>query len=405
MVVRGLLAATLVCAVALFAQPVWACDTNACESVKGDDTRYSSCLDQEQAKCRAEIEKNKQQQSSLASSINLVAGQISLQQLAISRTLAEIAAIEKEIALLGERIQTLDFSLDQLTGMLLNRVRAQYKAGKAIPLTSLVSSDSFSQLVTQSRYINQAGQQTAYVMKQAEIQRQLFDLQKQKKELMQLQLEEKKQLLEVQRLELASQKAAQQRLLDDTKNSEAEYQKRLAALAAEQRAIQAIIAGGGTETPEGPVKAGDRIAAVIAGRSCNSSNTHLHFMVTENGAVKNPLDYLKPIDYRNCSGSSCGSSDGDAFNPLGSWEWPLAGPITFTQGYGSTWATRHTWVSSIYSFHNGIDITGSSLTIKAVVDGDLYRGRFSGAGGCALQYVKLKHADSNLTSWYLHINY
>lgn len=382
-----------------------ACDLNTCSNFKNEPAKYNDCLSREQASCQKVIEQNRQQQSSLSSSINLVVGQINLQQLAIAKTLSEISSIEKEISLLGERIQTLDFSLDQLTNMLLDRVKMQYKTGKFSPLTSLLVNQSLANAVTQSRYINQASQQTAHVMKQAEIQRQLFDLQKQKKELMQLQLEEKQNLLESQKKELASQKAAQQKLLDETKNSEVEYQRRLSALDAEQKAIKAIISGGGTETPEGPVKAGDRIASVILGKSCNSSNTHLHFMVTENGATKNPFNYLQSTDHRNCSGSSCDSSDGDNFNPSGNWSWPLSPAITMMQGYGSTWAVKHTWVSRIYSAHDGIDITGQSPIVKAVADGDLYRGKFSGSGGCALQYVKLKHKDSNIVSWYLHINY
>lgn len=385
--------------------PSWACNQEACQAIKAEDEQYLQCLTREQESCRRQIETKRKEQSSLASSINLIVGQINLQQLSISQTLTEISKLEKEIGLLGERIQTLDFSLDQLTTMLLSRIKTQYKSSKNSPLALLIASDSFAQLVSQNRYLNQVGQQTASIMKQAELQRQLFDSQKQKKESMQTELEEKKRQLESQKRELASQKAAQQRLLDETKNSEAEFQKRLNALAAEQEAIRAIIAGGGAETPEGPVKAGARIASVISGRSCNSSNTHLHFMVTENGATQNPFNYLRPIEHRNCSGSSCESGDGDSFSPSGNWEWPLAPTITLSQGYGSTWATRHTWVGRIYSTHNGIDINGSSLQVKAVADGTLYRGRFSGAGGCALQYVKLVHNNSNLVSWYLHINY
>ena len=170
---------------------------------------------------------------------------------------------------------------------------------------------------------------------------------------------------------------------------------------AEYTAIQGIIAGAGTETKLREVKKGDAIASVISGASCNSSGGHLHFIIQDNGAVVNPFAYLKSVDYSNCSGSSCGSSDGDSFSPSGSWDWPLNPPIELEQGYGSTWGVRNTWVGRIYSFHNGIDINGSSNTVSSVADGELYKGSY--AVGCALSYVKVVHKESNIVTFYLHV--
>ena len=62
---------------------------------------------------------------------------------------------------------------------------------------------------------------------------------------------------------------------------------------------------------------------------------------------------------------------------------------------------RNTWVGRIYSFHNGIDITGSSSNVYAVADGTLYRGSY--AVGCTLSYAKLAHKDSNVATLYLHV--
>lgn len=382
-----------------------ACEEFKCEDKKSDDAAYVTCLAEKKSCLESKLSEVQAQKSTLSSTIAVVSNKISLQELSITQTLSEITKLENDIELLGDRITTLDLSLDQLTTMLLKRVRERYKTTATNPLLLLASSHTFSEAVSSSKYIGQASQQTAIIMRQAEIQKQLFDVQKEKKKQAQDLLEQKRVLLEQQRQELASQKAAQQKLLQDTKNSEAEYQKQLAAVQAEYQAIQAIISGNGSEASVGEVHAGDRIASVISGASCNSSGTHLHFTVTEGDSVKNPFSYLTSIDHNNCSGSSCGSADGDPFNPGGNWNWPLSGPITMAQGYGTTWNVLHTWVSRIYTFHNGIDITGSSLTVKAVADGTLYRGSFSGSGGCALRYVKVEHKDSPVTSWYLHINY
>ena len=74
------------------------------------------------------------------------------------------------------------------------------------------------------------------------------------------------------------------------------------------------------------------------------------------------------------------------------------------QGFGLTWAVKNTWVSSIYNFHNGIDIQGSSLDVRAVQAGKLYRGSYSGRNSCSLKYVRLHHNDG-LDTYYLHVNY
>jgi len=204
----------------------------------------------------------------------------------------------------------------------------------------------------------------------------------------------------------ANQKAAKDNLLKLTKNDEKRYQSLLAAARSELEAIQAIIAGKGQETQIGSVGQGQRIASIIQGASCNSSGQHLHFIVSQGGAVQNPFNYLKSgIAFNNCSGGSCGSSDGDPFNPSGSWDWPIVPTVDFSQGYGVTWAVRNTWVGSIYGFHNGIDIDSPSSEVRAVRSGVLYRGSYVGSAGCALRYVRVDHDENEFETFYLHINY
>jgi murein DD-endopeptidase MepM/ murein hydrolase activator NlpD len=126
-------------------------------------------------------------------------------------------------------------------------------------------------------------------------------------------------------------------------------------------------------------------------------------MVTKDGQTLNPFDYLTGIDYENCSGSTCGSGDGDAFNPRGNWNWPINPKIRFTQGYGYTWAVQHTWVGRIYRFHNGIDLQSPSLEVKAIKPGTLYAGSY--VGSCVLKYVRVHHDEGNIDTYYLHVNY
>ena len=206
--------------------------------------------------------------------------------------------------------------------------------------------------------------------------------------------------LEDQKKVLGSQKAAKDELLRLTKNDEKKYQDLLAQSKAEYEAIQAIIAGKGKETEVGKVSAGQKIASIIQGRSCNSFGTHLHFTVRKPGGVtENPFNYLKSgVAYEDNSG-------GDPFSPAGSWDWPINPPIKFNQGYGSNTAairSRTVW----YGFHDGLDINSlSSSEVKAVGGGTLYRGSYLCKGGDALRYVRVDHDDSDIDTLYLHINY
>ena len=54
----------------------------------------------------------------------------------------------------------------------------------------------------------------------------------------------------------------------------------------------------------------------------------------------------------------------------------------------------------------GIDMASKSLdlTVKAVQDGEAYRGSIR-CGGGSLKYVKVDHKDSEIDTFYLHDNY
>ena len=43
--------------------------------------------------------------------------------------------------------------------------------------------------------------------------------------------------------------------------------------------------------------------------------------------------------------------------------------------------------------------------VKAVKTGVLYRGAFTVRSGCQLRYVKVKHAEANIETYYFHVNY
>jgi murein DD-endopeptidase MepM/ murein hydrolase activator NlpD len=363
----------------------------------------SPAYGQDQAKLdelNRQIEEYSSQIARLQTQATTLANEIAQFNARIHLTELKIDQTQEQIILLGGRIDQLSISLDNLSTAFNSRVGETYKLARVedSPIL-LLASENVSEAVSKFHYLQKIQQADKKLLDRLDTAKTVYTEQK-------TELEELEQVLAEQKAELDQQKVAKASLLALTRNDEKRYQELLAATRAEYEAIQAIIAGRGEETEFGHVNTGDRIAGIIQGPSCNSSGAHVHFIVSRNQATENPFSYLRPgVDFRNCSGpGEC--SEGDSFNPSGSWDWPINPTIKYSQGYGSTWAVQNTWVGKIYSFHNGIDINSdSSSEVKAVQSGILYRGSFSTSSGCRLRYARVKHDTDGIDTFYLHINY
>lgn len=361
-------------------------------------------LQAEIAELTQKLSETQQEKNTLSANIQYLNNKIALNEKEIEKTQYEIQVLNAQINDLGQRITGLQASLGDLSEALIDRVQAQYKRRATDPISMVFATTGLSDFFKEHKYYQQVRTHTQELLLTTELKRQVYDEEKTNKEVKQIQMEALQNQLQSQQRELGEQQTIKRNLLAETQNNERIFQQKLEQLRAEMEAINAVIAGQGDETEVGGVNAGDRIASVIQGTSCNSGGTHLHFTVRKGSSSVNPFEYLGAIDHVNCSGASCGGS-GDPFNPSGSWSWPISGPVRFSQGYGVTWAVRNTWVSRIYSFHNGIDINSSDPTVRAVSNGTLFRGSYTGSGGCRLRYVRVAHNDSDISSFYLHINY
>lgn len=336
--------------------------------------------------------------NTLANQIKIIDSQVQLTLLKITQTENSIKTLESEINQLGVEIEKLDGQLDTLSVIFINQIVQNYKLQKRVPEFAYIFSSNLNDFLEQHKYITILQKDSQNNLINMETVRTNYDLQKTTKEKKQTELEELKKTLADQKISLNNQKNIKNQLLESTKNDEKKYQKLLDDARSELAAISSILAGNGTETKVGNISEGEIIASVISGSSCSSSGTHLHFMVTKNNEVQNPFNYLKSTDYTNNSG-------GDSFNPSGSWNWPLSPKISFNQGYGKTWSISHTWVGKVYSFHNGIDIAGSSTNVTSPISGTLYRGSFYiKSGGCYLRYVKVI-GENGIGTLNLHVNY
>lgn len=347
-----------------------------------------------------QINEYQQKLTLLTAQSNTLSNQIAQFDTQIKLTTLQIAQTEDQINLLGGRIDQLESSLNALSNAFSSRAVETYKMARVNqPILMLISSSDLADMVSRFHYLQLIQESDRDLLQRLQSAQTSYIDQKTEQETL-------KKQLDTQKTNLNNQKAAKAQLLAATKNDEKKYQQLLAQARAEYEAIQGILAGKGEETQVGHVDANQKIATMIQGPSCNSGGEHLHFMVAQNGVTSNPFNYLKSgIDYDNCSGPGACSA-ADPFNPSGSWDWPISPRIKFYQGYGVTWAVQNTWVKSIYSSHNGIDIDSeSSLDVKAVKSGTLYRGSFGGSGGCRLRYDRIHTDDGGLDTYYLHINY
>lgn len=360
--------------------------------------RAQSCGNKEECqKLIEEYEKKlvdvRTQKNTLSSQISLMDTQINLTAIRIRDTEYAIEKTEEEILDLNDKIEGLDSSLDRLGKVLLGKIVEGYKRREPAFFNIFLDADNASVLMNRYKYAKITEENDRKLMFQVQQAKLNFEDQKEQREAKKIELDNLRQQLSAQRVDLANQKSAKQNLLSITQSDERTYQNLLAKAKAEFAAIQGIISGAGTETLLREVGKGETIASIISGASCNSSGSHLHFIIKEGGNVIDPFNKLKSVDNVN-------ESNGDAFNPSGSWDWPISPTIYLHQGYGNTWFVRtYGW----YSFHNGIDITGSSSSVVSVADGTLYRGSFSGFNGCALPYAKVIHKEGGIETFYLHV--
>jgi peptidoglycan hydrolase CwlO-like protein len=335
--------------------------------------------------------------NTLKNQIVYLDSQVSLTEYQIRQSELTIRALEVEIADLSQKISVLDLNLDQISAVFLTRVSESYKLQKKVPTLWFLTLDNFNDSLQRYKYYHTLQLNDRDTLLSLEEVRLNYDIQKQKKIEKQQQLEALQKKLALQIKDLEYQKSAKNQLLVTTQNDEKTYQSLLAQARAEYEAMQAIISNRGDETPVGSVSQGEKIATVIGGASTCSTGTHLHFEVLDGDNRVDPASVLSSRDVIWAN-----QPDGP-FSFTGSWSWPLNGQVKVTQGYGMTWFAR------VYRYyggnpHSGLDIVSDDSSIMAVKGGELFNGSIN-CGGGKLRYVKVKHQDSDHTTYYLHVNY
>ena len=382
----------------IFFSPIRAVSLEECEKEDVASDKIGECIDLLAGK----VGELGQQKKTLSSQIAQFDNQIRLTQLKISEAQATIDKLEKEIGVLGFRIDYINESVDTLERLLKERIVATYQQSFVSNLELLIASNDFSDLILRIQYIKLIQENDKKVLASLQETKANYSNQKEDRETKQAAIEENKQKLLGLKTQIDNQKLEKQVLLTRAQNDESRYQKLLAQAQAEI----AIAFGGGVETYIRDVKQGETIGTVRIGQSGCSTGTHLHYEVHKNGSIEDPNNYLNSstsYNYWNNNEAEVGS-----INPRGPLPWPLDAPVQINQGFGWTPYAKgggYRDKNGVDHPHYGIDMSkgpSTAASVKAAKDGKLYGGSYGGCSYGPLIYAKIKH-DDGLDTLYLHM--
>lgn len=331
--------------------------------------------------------------ASLQDDLNTIQKQIKDTKGKIEQKQNEAASLEKEVAVFDDQIKQTELRIQQTeTEIKINKekitqteedlriqrevlneyLRVIYEESNTSALELIASSDSFSDFVDRSEYLQTMQMKIKDTVEKIKKMRE--ELEVKKKELSKL-----KDQLSSQRTDLNTKRSGRQALLDHTRGEEAEYQALSEKLKAQQKTIQSALWASSNYTSQGPVKQGEVIGYI--GNSGFSTGCHLHFEIrTDPNTHVNPASYM---------------GDGYFINPV-----PGVG-VSAPYGYSDS------YFSGV--FHSGIDYADgcAGTPILATADGDIVE-RVSGRPNTYPysyeygNYVKIRHTNG-MFSLYGHL--
>jgi peptidoglycan hydrolase CwlO-like protein len=187
----------------------------------------------------------KTQENSLSSQISVMDNQIQLTQYRINVVQDQINEATLDIDTATKRIKNLENSLQDVSEVLLNRIKATYQAGETDTMQILLASTNLQDFLSRESYlklVQEHDKELLYNTQQAKIdyanQKSLLESKKKKIVALQSQLEEYTK-------ELDNQKNSQKKLLTETQGDEENYQRLLAAAKAQLEGFSRFTANQG----------------------------------------------------------------------------------------------------------------------------------------------------------------
>lgn len=183
--------------------------------------------------------------NSLSQQIQYMNNQIYLTTVQIHQTEQKIITTEKEIDVLGSRIEGLDDSLTNLSGLLIQKVVQGYKQRSSSLFNLIFDSQNASDLLAKIKYVKTARDNNQKLLVQVQEAKSNFEEQKKIREEKKTELDLLTQTLTVQQVSLNSQKLQKQKLLTDTQSDESTYQRLLQQARAQLAGFKSFVSTAG----------------------------------------------------------------------------------------------------------------------------------------------------------------
>ncbi|MEK7497706.1 MAG: cysteine peptidase family C39 domain-containing protein [Patescibacteria group bacterium] len=191
------------------------------------------------AECQSLIEEYTQKLNSLKTQSNTLSNQIAQFNTQISLTTLKIKQTEEQIKLLGGRIDQLEGSLSALSSAFSSRAVETYKMSRAGESVFLVlSANNIGEAVSRYHYLQKIQEADRNLLIRLQTAQNTYKVEKGRQE-------ELAELLDQQKRDLTTQKAAKANLLAVTKNDEKKYQQLLATAKAQLAAFSRFVASQG----------------------------------------------------------------------------------------------------------------------------------------------------------------
>jgi peptidoglycan hydrolase CwlO-like protein len=174
--------------------------------------------------CEQKIANSRGIQSTLSATIGYLNNQISLTQAKVASTTLELDKLNVEIQDLSGRIESIDYSLDDLTKLFISRVRETYMKPGKFDTAIIAQSSGLPDILRNIEYTKKIRDHDRSILISLEKSRLDASAQKELKEAKQAEIEALKKKLDADKAALNSQIASKNQLLTETKNDEKRYQ-------------------------------------------------------------------------------------------------------------------------------------------------------------------------------------